>query len=318
MRVVFMGTDDLGDVTLREIERSSHYLDLVVTQPDRPKGRGRKLVPGAVKIAAMELGLPVLQPESLRDESAEQAISMLGTDIIAVASYGEYIPRSIFASPPHGSINLHPSLLPRWRGASPVRYTLLAGDTEAGVTVQKVHRRMDTGDIFAQNKIPVDPDDNHGALCGKLYQLGARLLVQVLDSIESGTAVPIPQNEDDVTLAPKIEKSDLLLHWNRPAAEVRNKIRAFSPDPGTKTLFRGQHYKILNAGVEFVTLTGDTEPGTVFGLSDNGLVVACSDAGLVISQLQPPGKKPMNARDYINGYRVQSGEMFGKSEGETA
>ena len=312
MRVVFIGTEDIGEIALKGLAESRHEIVLVVSQPDRPKGRGRKIEPGPVAVAANELSLPLSQPESIRDEVARQKLMEASPDIIAVVSYGEYIPSDIFQAPKLGSINLHPSLLPRWRGASPVRYTLLAGDEEAGVTIQYLHKKMDAGDVLLQEKITIEHDDDHGSLCNKLYPLGADLLVRALDGLEDGTITPVPQDESKVTKAPKIEKADLWLDWTKPADEVRNRIRAFSPTPGTRTLFREKDIKILAASKDILKSLVKFNPGQVESLSDEGPAVMCADKALVITSLQPSGKKPINGKDFINGYRIETGEIFGK------
>jgi methionyl-tRNA formyltransferase len=312
MRVVFIGTDDIGEIALRRLAESHHEIALVISQPDRPKGRGRKIEPGLVAAAANELGIPLIQPVSIKDEDARQRLTEASPDIIAVVSYGEYIPRKIFEAPKYGSINVHPSLLPRWRGASPVRYTLLAGDTVAGVTIQYLHKKMDAGDILLQEEIPVEPDDNHGSLCKKLYPLGAELLVRALDGLEDGTLTARPQDESKVTKAPKIEKNDLWLDWTKAADEVRNRIRAFAPTPGARTLFRNKDYKILAASKDLVEIDAQYEPGQVASITDEGPAVMCADKALVLTSLQPSGKKPISGRDFINGYRVETGETFMK------
>lgn len=312
MRVVFVGTDELGEIALRRVAGCGHDIVLVVTQPDRPKGRGRKLVPGVVRLAAEEFEIPFIQPQTIREDKSKQTIGDADPDIIVVVSYGEYIPSSIYLAPKFKSINLHPSLLPRWRGAAPVRYTLLAGDETTGVTVQYLHKKLDAGDILKQIDIPVDPDDDHGSLCQRLYPLGATMLVEVLDDFEKfGDEIKaVRQNEDDVTKAPKISKDDLCIDWSEKAADVRNKTRAFSPKPGAKSLFRDNQYKILSADKIFHETSGKVEPGDVINLSDKGLVVACGSKAVCITKIQPPGKKPMNARDFLNGYRVKVGEKF--------
>ncbi len=318
MRVIFLGTDIFGELALKKLAESSHEVVLVVTQPDRPKGRGRTIVPGRVRLATEAYRIPLIQPESIRDDETKEIIAEIAPDIIAVVSYGEYIPRSIYDAPPHKSINVHPSLLPRWRGAAPVRYALLAGDRVTGVTVQYLHKRMDAGDIVLQEEAPIDPDDGHDSLCDKLYPLGAEMLVRALDGLEAGTIQPVPQDESKITNAPKIEKDDTWLDWSRPADEVRNRIRAFSPKPGARTRFRGSDYKILTADKGIRQIEGGNEPGTVVELSKDGPVVACIDGGLAITELQPPGKKPQGGRDFLNGYRVETGERFsGLDRGDT-
>jgi len=314
MRVVFLGTDEIGEIALRSVTKSSHKVVLIVTPPDRPKGRGRSVEPGVVKATAAELGIPVIQPETIRDAAARKGVSDASPDVIAVVSYGEYIPSSISDLPPYKSINVHPSLLPRWRGAAPVRYALMAGDDITGVSVQYVHKRMDAGDILLQEEIRIDPEDDHGSLCGKLYPLGAQLLVRALDGLEAHAIPARPQDESRVTQAPKIEKEDLWLQWDRPANEIRNRVRAFAPTPGARTRFRDADYKIL--GVRVAGDEGGTgEPGMIAQLSDNGPVVVCRGGCVEIVHLQPPGKKAMSGRDFMNGYRIKPGELFSGIDG---
>ncbi|MCK4720684.1 methionyl-tRNA formyltransferase [bacterium] len=312
MRVVFVGTDELGEIALRSVAESKHDIVLVVTQPDRPKGRGRKLTPGAVRLAAGEFGFPFIQPQTIREDDSKRAIIEADPDIIVVVSYGEYIPSSIYLAPKFNSINLHPSLLPRWRGASPVRYTLLAGDETTGVTVQYLHKKLDAGDILKQMELPVDPDDDHGSLCKRLNPPGAAMLVEVLDDFEKfGNDIKAKrQNEDNVTKAPKIGKGDLWIDWSGKTVDVRNKTRAFSPKPGARSMFRDNSYKILTIDKIFHETSGKVEPGDVINLSDKGPVVACGSKAVCITKIQPPGKKPINARDFLNGYRVKVGEKF--------
>ncbi len=312
MRVVFVGTDELGESALRRVAKSEHDIVLVVTQPDRPKGRGRKLMPGVVRLAAGEFRIPLIQPRTIREDDSKRAIAEADPDIIVVVSYGEYIPSSIYQAPKFKSINLHPSLLPRWRGASPVRYTLLAGDETTGVTVQYLHKKLDAGDILKQIELPIYPDDDHGSLCQRLYPIGATMLVEVLDDFEKfGDEIKaVRQNEDDVTKAPKIGKDDLWIDWSGKAADVRNKTRAFSPKPGARSMFRDNSYKILTVDKIFHETSGKVEPGDVINLSDKGPVVACGGKAVCITKIQPPGKNPMNARDFLNGYRVSVGEKF--------
>jgi len=310
MRVVFLGTEELGETVLRKLAESRHDVMLVITPPDRPKGRGRTVVPGLVVLACEAYGIPILQPETVRDEEAVTAINAVQPDILTVVSYGEFIPSKIYKKPPHGAVNVHPSLLPRWRGASPVRYTLLNGDKTAGVTVQYLAKKMDAGDVLMQEEIPVDPLDNHGTLCEKLYPLGADLLVRVLDAIEAGDINPVTQDESEITFAPKIEKSDLWIDWTEPAEKVRDRIRAFAPDPGARATFRDGQYKILDAEPDFVGLETEPAPGIVMNLTKSGPVIACGDHGLKLTMLQPPGKKPVRGVDFQNGYRLAEGDEF--------
>ncbi|MFH1676754.1 MAG: methionyl-tRNA formyltransferase [bacterium] len=316
MRIIFIGTDAIGEIALRELIGSDHHVAMVITPPDRPKGRGRKIEEGPVKLVADEAGISVIQPESMKDESIGTALEEIKPDIITVVSYGEYIPSSIFTFPPHGSINLHPSLLPRWRGASPMRYVLLEGDSKAGVTVQYVEKKMDAGDILLQKEVEIGADDDHGALADVLYPLGAELLLLTLKGLQDGSIIPRKQDPEKITYAPKITKEDLVIDWNQPAVRVRNKIRAFSPSPGAVTIFRGEVIKLLSSDKEITPLFGlEDAPGTVAGFSSLGPRVICPDGILTITGLQPAGKKRLTGRDFVNGYKPEPGERLGESPG---
>jgi methionyl-tRNA formyltransferase len=310
MRVAFLGSDDFGAIGLKALVESSHRVVLVVTVPDRPRGRGRSIEPGPVRRIAESRQIPFIQPESIKEAGAKQSLLDTSPDIIAVVCYGEYLPRSVYDASPRKAINVHPSLLPRWRGASPVHYTLLAGDNVTGVTVQYVEKHMDAGDILLQREVPVDPDEDHGRLSDRLYILGGQMLIEAIDGLEKEILTPRKQDESKATAAPKIRKSDLWLDWLNTAEQVRNRIRAFSPAPGARALFHGENCKVLRASREFRPLPGPTEPGAIVSLDKEGPIVACADAGIIITQIQPPGGKPVSGRDFINGRRPQVGERF--------
>lgn len=310
MKVAFMGSSEFGAIALRALARSSHSVVFVITGPDKPKGRGMCCEPGPVRIVAEEFGYPLIQPLSIKEQEVREKLADISPDIIVVVCYGEYIPQAIFNAPPFKSINVHPSLLPRWRGASPIHYALLAGDTMTGVTVQYIAKRMDAGDILLQSEVPIDPDENHGCLSARLHNIGAEMLIETLDRLEKGNISPFPQDDSKATNAPKITKADLNLNWSLPANDVRNRIRAFAPEPGAKVQFKSKQYKILEAASRFVAIGGNSQPGMIVQLSPEGPVVACLDAGLVITRLQPAGKKAMSGKDFINGYRPKIGDLF--------
>jgi methionyl-tRNA formyltransferase len=310
MRVMFLGTDRIGEMCLRAVADSAHEIVLVITQPDRPSGRGMKIAPGVVRVASGELGMPVIQPESIKDSTVREKLEILKPDILAVVSYGEYIPSSIYEAPPHRAINVHPSLLPRWRGASPTRYALLAGDTVTGVTIQYLHKKLDAGDILLQETVKIEPDDDHGSLCEKLYPLGARMLVEALDGLERSGITAVPQDEAMVTRAPKIGKSDLNIDWSVSAVEIRNRIRAFSPEPGSRTSFREANCKLFGTSSNIRPSGEGHEAGTIVALSKEGPCVACGDGVLTLTKLQPAGKKAMDGGAFVNGYRPGIGERF--------
>lgn len=318
MKVVFTGTDTIGARALKAlVECPRHEVVFVITQPDRPRGRGRKLVEGEVKILANENLIPVLQPETIKSPEIIAAFDQYMPDIMTVVSYGEYIPKSVYNKPPKRSINLHPSLLPRWRGASPIYFALLEGDKETGVTIQYVAKKMDAGDILNQVIVPVSDDDNVESLSGKLYQPGADLLIKTLDEIEAGTQHPVAQDESEslVTYAPKLTPENQWIDWSGPAVRVRNRIRAFSPKPGARTNFRDKDFLIHSAEI-MPGLADSHDAGCIIAIEKDGPAVICGENSLLITSLQPSGKNVIKGKDFINGYRPEIGEMFtGKDAG---
>lgn len=272
----------------------------MVTAPDRPKGRGMKLSPSEVKAAAVEAGLRVLQPRTLRSQEAQEAqeaLGELGADVFVVAAYGLILPAAVLEIPPLGCINVHFSLLPRWRGAAPVQWAILEGDTESGVAIMQMDPGLDTGPVLEMVPEPIRSDDTAGSLAGRLAELGARLLLQVLDRLEE--IEPLAQPEEGVTYASKLTPEDARIDWSMPAEAIRNRIRAFNPRPGAWTTLHGKRLKIWSA--ELADLPSSEPAGTLRAEGES--LIAQTGAGrLRLLEVQPEGKSRMSAAAFVRGY----------------
>ncbi len=299
MRVVFMGTPPAAVPSLRALADAFDVV-AVYTRPDRPKGRGLKVRKSAVKEAAEEVGLAIVQPKRLRDEA--QALSSFEPDAIVVVAYGAILPPDILEIPKLGPLNVHFSLLPRWRGAAPVERAILAGDEQTGVTTMLMDEGLDTGPILLRESIPIGAQDTTGTIRDRLADLGAGLIVRSLRELESGSLSPQPQLEDGVTIAAKIAAEEAELDPARAAVELDRRVRAMDPTPGAFLWFRGKRLKVWKSEVA----TGEGEPGTL-----HGEVVQTSDQRLRLVEVQPEGKKRMIAEAFANGYRLHAGEKIG-------
>ena len=307
-RVVFMGTPDFAVPSLRALHE--HYeVALVVTQPDRPAGRGRALAMPAVKAAAQALGLPVYQPTTLRSPEALAALEEAMPAVIIVAAYGEILRQDILGLPPYGCVNVHASLLPRQRGAAPVAATILAGDEETGVTIMLMDAGMDTGPVLAQAHEPVRPDDTTGTLTARLADLGARLLVQTLPRWLRGEIVPQAQDGSRATFAPRIRKEDGLIDWTEPAAVIARAVRAFDPWPGAYTFYQGARLKITRAE-PFADWCGPQEPGTVLE-TPRGVAVASGEGALLLYEVQLEGRRRVDGARCALGQPEFVGSVLG-------
>lgn len=282
----------------------------VYTQPDRPSGRGRRLAPGPVKLIAMEHRLPVMQPESFRDEAVYHEFRALRPDIMVVAAYGQILPAGILDVPAHGCVNIHASLLPRWRGAAPVARAIEAGDATTGVSIMLMDAGLDTGGVIANSEIDVDNDDDAGTLLDKLATLGAQALADCLPDYLSGRLAPLPQDEAHATYARKLLKSEACLDWAMGAFELRNKIRALNPWPVAQTQHNENRIRILSAEMAEGADGGGIPPGSVAEVDKTGLVVVCGDGLLRLTRLQRDHGKPLAARDFLNGYRIARGDRL--------
>lgn len=301
MRIVFMGTPDFSVPALDALIGAGHEVVCVYCQPPRPAGRGRKPRSVPVQARADALGLPVRTPASLKAAAAQADFAALGAEIGVVVAYGLILPQPILGAPPRGCINIHASLLPRWRGAAPIQRAILAGDKETGVTIMQMDAGLDTGPMLAAARAPIDATTTGGALHDELATLGARLVVEALAGLEAGTIAPVPQPEAGVTYAPKIDKAETRIDWRRPAVEIDRQVRAFAPWPGAWFEVGGQRVKLL-AG-EIVTAAG-SGPGTVL---DDRLTIACGDGAIRARRLQRAGKAPADAEAFLRGFPVAAG-----------
>lgn len=299
MRIVFAGTPEFAVPPLRALLDSPHEICGVYTQPDRPAGRGRKLTPSPVKVLAQEAGLPVFQPETLKHEAAQAELRNLNPDLMVVVAYGLLLPRTVIDTPPLGCINIHASLLPRWRGAAPIQRSILAGDSETGVTIMYIEPRLDAGPMLLKKACPIGPDDTAGDLHDRLSRIGAKALLETLPSIAAGTAQPEIQDESLVTHAAKINKDDAQLDWSRPAAELQCQVRAFNPWPVAETVYRDQILRVWRAIV--IPESRSEPPGTLL-INGENLDVVTGHHCLRLLEIQLPGGKRISARDFINGH----------------
>lgn len=311
-RVVFMGTPAFAVPVLTALA-GTHQVVGVVTQPDRPAGRGRELQPAPVKRVALEFGLPLIQPPSLRRPEALAQLAAWQPEVIVVAAFGQILRQDVLDLPPHGCLNVHASLLPRWRGAAPIPAAILAGDAVTGVTIMKMDTGLDTGPIVARREEPIRPDDTQTSLGERLAQLGARLLVETLPAYLEGALLPQPQPEEGVTYARQLRKEDGLLDWSRPAVELDRQVRAFHPWPGAFTSWKGQMLKVLRA-VPLPDWRGDAPPGLVLALAD-GIAVATGEGALRLEQVQLAGKRPMDVALFLRGQRDFVDSRLGATAG---
>jgi methionyl-tRNA formyltransferase len=316
--VVFMGTPQFAVPALRALAQDrNRYNITVVTRPDRPAGRGGRLTPPPVKVAAEGLGLPVLQPETLKDPDFRARLASLRPDVTVLVAYGEYVPTALLDLPRRGSINLHPSLLPRWRGSTPIQSAILAGDRVTGVTIILMDSGLDTGPIIAQRSVPIGPEDTAPELSEKLAQAGAELLAEVLPAWLNGQIQPVPQPEEGVTLTRMLRKEDGLVDWHLPAEEIARRVRAFQPWPGTHTTWQGRRLNIVRArSLPAPPEATPLPPGTVSRLASAGPdanrpVVWTPDGVLELVQVQLEGKPVIEARALLSGYPQIVGSRLG-------
>jgi methionyl-tRNA formyltransferase len=303
MKLVFAGTPEFAAVSLAALIAARHEVTLVLTQPDRPAGRGLKPQPSAVKQFALSAGIPVLQPASLKEAAPLEALAAARPEAMIVAAYGLLLPPAVLAIPARGCLNVHASLLPRWRGAAPTQRAILAGDVETGVTIMQMDEGLDTGAMLLARAIPIAPGDTTGSLHDKLAALGAQLLVEVL----AGNPVPRAQDAAQATYAPRIAKGEAEIDWRRSAAEIERQVRAFDPVPGAQTRLDGTALKIWRARVE----AGAGDPGTVLAAGPDGIVVACGAQLLRILELQRAGGRRLPAQAFLAGHAIARGARLG-------
>jgi methionyl-tRNA formyltransferase len=308
LRVVYMGTPQFAVPTLSALLTSRHVVCGVITQPDRPRGRGQQVSYSPVKQLALEHNLPVFQPERLREAAVEQTLRGWAPDLGVVAAYGRIIPESLLHLPPHGMINVHASLLPRWRGAAPVHRAVIAGDAKTGVTIMRVVKALDAGAMFAKTTRPIGADETSDIVERDLAERGASLLMLVVDAIAGSTAVEEPQDESLVTYAARLTKEEGLIDWTLPAGTIHNRVRGLYPWPHAYTFLDGRRLIILRTHPR--TDAASEEPGTVLAVSSLGIEVAAGQGYLLIDQLQPEGRRPMAVHEFLAGHRVIPGSRF--------
>ena len=318
MRVAFAGTPEFARTALEALHAAGYEIALVLTQPDRPAGRGLKLQPSPVKQFAQVHGIPVLQPRSLRLDgrhpedaaAAARSIAAAQADVMVVAAYGLILPQWVLDAPRLGCLNIHASLLPRWRGAAPIHRAIEAGDAETGVTIMQMDAGLDTGDMRLTERLPIGPQDTTAVLHDRLAALGARLVVTALEQASSGQLKPVPQPTEGVTYAHKIEKAEAAIDWSLPAATLERRVRAFDPFPGAATVLAGETIKVWGAQVRTDAAPAGA-PGTVLVVSAAGIDVACGSGVLRLTQLQRAGGKRLAAAQFLHGFPVDPGARLG-------
>ena len=310
MKIVYMGTPDFAVNPLHALAEAGYEVAGVVTQPDKPKGRGKTMLPTPVKEEALKHGFPVYQPVKVRDPEFLQVLEKLEPDIIVVAAFGQIIPKSILELPKYGCINIHASLLPKYRGASPIQRVIIDGETETGVTIMQMNAGLDTGDMLYQKKIPITSEDTFETLHDKLMVLGGEAITEALPLLEAGKLTPEKQDDAKTCYAALITKEMGRLDFTKTAAELDRLIRGLIPWPSAYTFYRGKQLKIWKA-IPMVTAHREA-PGTILTVNKDSFEVAASEGGLKVMELQLEGKKRMTAHDFLLGVKVQPGEILGE------
>ncbi|MDU8929506.1 methionyl-tRNA formyltransferase [Alisedimentitalea sp. MJ-SS2] len=302
MRIIFMGSPDFSVPVLDALVRAGHDIAAVYCQPPRPAGRGKKDRPTPVHARALELGLPVRHPASLKSTEEQADFAALNADIAVVVAYGLILPKPILEAPKHGCLNIHASLLPRWRGAAPIHRAIMAGDAETGICIMQMDEGLDTGDVLLRRATPIGEVETTVELHDRLSQIGADLIVEALDQV--GSLTPVPQPEDGVTYAAKIDKTEARIDWTHPAKEIDRHIRGLSPFPGAWCTLDGDRLKLLGSALA----DGSGSPGTAL---DDALTIACGDGAIRITRLQKAGSKAQDADDFLRGTQLPRGTQLG-------
>ncbi len=300
MRLAFLGTPEFGLPALEALLDAGHEVVRAYAQPPRPAGRGQRLRPSPVQAFAEARGIPVATPASLRDAALQSEFAALDLDAAVTAAYGLLLPPAVLAAPRFGCLNLHASLLPRWRGAAPIQHAILAGDRETGISVMVMDEGLDTGPVLLVRRTPIGPETTGGALHDRLAQIAGEAAAAALEGLAEGTLKPVPQPEDGVTWATKIAREDSRLDWTCPAAELERRVRAFAPRPGARFSFRGESIRVGAAAVE----AGGGPPGRVL---DDGAAIACGEGALRLLRLQRPGRSAMEAAAFLRGFPLPAG-----------
>ncbi len=304
MRVAFAGTPEFAAVALRALLAAGFDVPLVLTQPDRPAGRGQRLIASPVKQVALAHGIVVHQPERLKDPATHGPLIAAGADVLVVAAYGLILPQAVLDIPKHGCLNIHASLLPRWRGAAPIQRCLEAGDAETGVTIMRMEAGLDTGPMLLTETIKVGAGETASTLHDQLVALGGRLIVEALRQIE--TLAPAAQPAEGVTYAHKIDKAEAAIDWRRPASEIERRIRAFDPFPGCTSQLGDTTIKLWRA----LPAEGNGQPGEILAVSPLGITVACGEGAVKLVEMQKPGGRRLASADFLSGFALTTGQHF--------
>lgn len=307
MKIIFMGTPDFAVPSLKALIDSEHEVIAVVAQPDKPKGRGRKLAPPPTKVLADQHNIPILQPEKVRTEEFFSQLQGLSPDLICVTAYGKIIPKNILELPKHGCINVHASLLPKYRGAAPINWAIVRGEKQTGITTMLMDEGMDTGDMLLKKEIQIQDEDDAGSLSEKLSQLGGALLLETISDLEQGSLSPSKQDESQATYAPILKKSDGEIKWEKPALELWNLIRGMNPWPGTFTKLENKSLKIYKSKLA----DGEGSSGEVLDSDPGTLRVSTGEGALEILELQLEGSKKMDTKSFLSGRKIEKGAMLG-------
>jgi methionyl-tRNA formyltransferase len=314
MVVVFLGTPQFAVPTLRRLLDSPHSVAGVITQPDRPRGRGQKITHAPVKALALERGIPVYQPDRLKPPEVADALRAWNADLGVVAAYGRIIPEHLLTIPRFGMINVHASLLPKYRGAAPVHRAVINGDDQTGVTIMRVVKELDAGGMFAKVMRPIGPDDTSDVVETALAEMGAQLLVAVVDQLASGTAREEPQDDTQATYAPRLTKEEGLIDWTQAASAIHNRVRGLYPWPHAYTFLNGTRLIVLRSAVATRTAGASASgPGTILGATSEAIQVATGNGDLAILEVQPEGRRAMRVHDFLLGHRLAAGETFSDS-----
>lgn len=317
MRIVFMGTPDFAVPSLHLLMSSGYEVVAAVTQPDRPKGRKKTLTPPPVKEAALSLGIPVLQPERMRSVDAVAAVAEFKPDLIVTAAYGQILPKAVLELPRLGCINVHGSLLPKYRGGAPIQRSIINGESETGVTIMYMAEGLDTGDMISSVTLPILDEDTSGSMFEKLSAAGAKLLGETLPSIIDSSAQAVPQREEEATYAPNLTREDEKIDWGKSARALFNQVRGLSPMAGAFTSLGGEVFKVWaceapKSGAGTPSATAD--PGTILTADASGIAVQTGEGKLVLKDIQPAGKRVMPVSEWIRGARIEPGTKFGEGE----
>jgi methionyl-tRNA formyltransferase len=306
VRLIYMGTPEFAVPPLLALLEAGHEVVAVVTQPDKPVGRKRVLTPPPVKQAALERGIPVLQPNSARSAAFHDEVRALAPEVIGYAAYGKILPQAFLDIPPQGCLNVHASLLPKYRGAAPIQWAIMNGETFTGVSIMRAEAGLDTGPVLLKAEEPIRPEDTAGTLAERLSQLGARLLAEAIHAVEAGAATFTPQNDADATHAPLLTLEVAQMDWSRSAETLRNQVRGLNPKPGAMTRFRDRDLKVWVAEVRDETCMS----GEVLRLDAEGPVIGTGAGALLLAEVQPAGSRRMSGAEFVRGQRVQVGERL--------